>query len=205
MNALTPLPRFIMVSLVMLILATLTDTALAHKSAKEARLPKIGAAPEFTLIDTEGKKVSLTDLRGQVVVLTFIFTSCGDTCPVLIAKLVGIQRKLSAELKPKVFFAAITVDSDRDTPDVLKRYAQAHSADPARWAFLTGSREEIAEVTRHYGIYNKKQTQGDVDHTFLTSLIDAQGTLRVQYLGWRFKPEEFSADLRNLANEGARP
>lgn len=180
-------------------------TAFAHKSAKEARLPQIGAAPEFTLTDIDGKKLSLADLRGQVVALTFIFTRCTDTCPMLTAKLVSIQRKLSTALKPKVFFAAITVDPERDTPDVLKRYAQAHSADPARWAFLTGTREEIAEVTRGYGIYNKKQTKGDVDHTFLTSLIDAEGTLRVQYLGWRFKPEEFSADLRNLANEAARP
>ena len=180
-------------------------TAFAHKSAKEARLPQIGPAPEFTLTGIDGNKLALADLRGQVVVLTFIFTRCTDTCPMLTAKLVSIQRKLSTELKPKVFFAAITVDPERDTPDVLKRYAQAHSADSARWAFLTGSREEIAEVTRGYGIYNKKQTKGDVDHTFLTSLIDAQGTLRVQYLGWRFKPEEFSADLRNLANEAARP
>ena len=179
--------------------------AFAHKSAKEARLPTIGPAAEFTLTDLDGKKLSLAGLRGQVVALTFIFTSCADTCPLLTAKLVAIQRKLSAELKPKVFFAAITVDPERDTPDVLKRYAQAHSADPTRWAFLTGSRGEIDKVTRSYGIYNKKQTKGDVDHTFLTSLIDTKGTLRVQYLGWRFKPEEFSADLRSLVNEDARP
>jgi protein SCO1 len=185
--------------------ALLAGPSLAHESAKEARLPKIGPAPEFTLTDIEGKKLSLTDLRGQVVALTFVFTSCADTCPVLTAKLVGIQRKLSAQFKPKVFFVAITVDPERDTREVLKRYAQAHGADPAHWAFLTGSPAQIAAVTRDYGIYNKKQAKGDVDHTFLTSLIDAGGTLRVQYLGWRFKPEEFSADLRALAKERARP
>ncbi|MEO6024011.1 MAG: SCO family protein [Burkholderiales bacterium] len=195
--------RFVATPLVSLLLVSFITTALAHKSAMEARLPKIGPAPEFTLTDFDGNKLSLAELRGQVVALTFIFTSCADTCPLLTAKLIGIQRKLRADLKSKVFFAAITVDPERDTPEVLKRYAQAHSADLAYWAFLTGSLAEIAEVTRRYGIYNKKQSKGDVDHTFLTSLIDKGGTLRVQYLGWRFKPEEFIGDLSALAREGA--
>ncbi len=178
--------------------------AFAHRSAREARLPSIGAAPAFTLTDIEGKKLSLADLRGRVVALTFIFTSCADTCPVLTAKLVGIQRKLKSEMKPQVFFAAITVDPERDTPEALRRYAQSHGADPAHWAFLTGSPAEIKEVTQRYGIFHKKQPQGEVDHTFLTSLIDKQGTLRVQYLGWRFRPAEFTEDLRALVKEEAR-
>lgn len=175
--------------------------AFAHKSAEEARLPKIGPAPEFTLTTQQGKPFALRDLRGKVVALTFIFTACGDTCPILTAKLVAIQRKLEANIKSKVFFAAITVDPERDTPEVLKRYAQAHNADPAHWAFLTGSRAEIDDVTRRYGIYHKQQAKGDVDHTFLTSLIDMEGTLRVQYLGVRFNPTEFSDDLRALTGE----
>lgn len=203
MNTLRALPHSIVMLLAVLALATFAGTVLAHKSAMEARLPKIGPAPEFTLTDFDGKKLSLSELRGQVVALTFIFTSCADTCPLLTSKLIGIQRKLRADLKSKVFFAAITVDPERDTPEVLKRYAQAHSADLAHWAFLTGSLAEIAEVTRRYGIYNKKQSKGEVDHTFLTSLIDKGGTLRVQYLGWRFKPEEFIGDLSALAREGA--
>ena len=198
------LSRVVGVVVLAAILSILAGQAFAHKSAKEARLPKIGPAPEFTLTDLEGKKFSLSQLRGQVVALTFIFTTCADTCPILTAKLVAIQHKLAADIKSKVFFAAITVDPERDTPEVLKRYAQAHSADPAHWAFLTGSPAEIDDVTRRYGIYHKKQAKGDVDHTFLTSLIDKQGTLRVQYLGWRFKPGEFMADLSALAREGLR-
>ena len=185
----------------MLVPASFANMAFAHKSAEEARLPKIGPAPEFTLTTQQGKPFALRDLRGKVVALTFIFTACGDTCPILTAKLVAIQRKLEANIKSKVFFAAITVDPERDTPEVLKRYAQAHNADPAHWAFLTGSRAEIDDVTRRYGIYHKQQAKGDVDHTFLTSLIDMEGTLRVQYLGVRFNPTEFSDDLRALTGE----
>jgi protein SCO1 len=187
--------------MVLVVLLGFVEPAFADKSANDVRLPKIGPAPEFTLTTHQGKPLSLRDLRGNVAVVTFIFTACGDTCPILTAKLVAIQRKLAADIKSKVFFTAITVDPERDNPEVLQRYAQAHNADPAYWAFLTGSRAEIDDVTRRYSIYQKQQAKGDVDHTFLTSLIDKEGTLRVQYLGVRFNPKEFSDDLRALTRE----
>jgi protein SCO1 len=176
---------------------------LAHKPGKEARLPKIGPAQDFTLVAQNGEALSLHDLRGKVVVVTFIYTSCTDTCPMLTAKLAAIKRKLDGDGKRDPFFIAITVDPERDTPEVLRAYAQAHGAQPPGWAFLTGTTDQIREVTQGYGIYRKKQERGDVDHTFLTSLIDRQGMLRVQYLGVRFKADEFIADVRSLTREGA--
>ena len=100
-----------------------------------------------------------------------------------------------------MFFASVTVDPERDTPEVLKRYALAHGAKPAGWAFLTGTPAEIGDVEKKYGIFAKKNPRGDVDHTFLTSLIDHDGGLRVQYLGVRFDPGEFLADVRSLLRE----
>jgi protein SCO1/2 len=184
------------------LLATLAlpCVTLAHKSGNYARLPKIGPAPEFTLTNQEGKRLSLRDLRGQVTVVTFIFTTCSDTCPLLTAKLVGIQRQLGTDA-PKVSFAAITVDPLNDTPPVLKKYAQAHSADLSRFSFLTGSLDEIGDVTRRYAVFQQKQLSGNVEHTFLTSIIDQSGTLRVQYLGVRFDPKEFLGDLQSLVAE----
>ncbi len=188
--------------LVAVLLATLAlpYSVFAHNPGKDARLPKIGSAPEFTLTNQEGKRVSLRDLRGQVAVVTFIFTTCSDTCPLLTAKLVGIQRKLGPDAS-KVSFAAITVDPLNDSPPVLKKYGQAHSADLTRFAFLTGSVDEIGDVTRRYAIFQKKQPSGSVDHTFLTSIIDPSGMLRVQYLGVRFDPKEFLGDLRSVLAE----
>ena len=71
----------------------------------------------------------------------------------------------------------------------------------AGWAFLTGTPVQLQQVARHYGIFYKKTPRGDVDHTFLTSLIDYNGTLRVQYLGVRFDPEELLRDLQALVRE----
>ena len=110
--------------------------------------------------------------------------------------------RLGSDFGSKVFFAAITVDPLADTPPVLKRYANAHGADLGGWAFLTGTSDQISDIAHRYGIYYKKQPGDDVDHTFLTSVIDPNGTLRVQYLGVRFDPEEFLRDIRSLLREG---
>jgi protein SCO1 len=177
----------------------------SHAAGAGDSLPKRGPAPVFTLTTQEGTRLSLIELRGKVVAVTFIYASCADTCPLLTAKLAGLQAHLGADFGARVFFVAITVDPERDTPEVLKRYAQAHGANLAGWAFLTGTPAEIRQVARQYGVYAKKTPRGDVDHTFLTSLIDQSGTLRVQYLGVRFDPEELLRDLQALVHEGARP
>jgi protein SCO1/2 len=145
--------------------------------------------------------VTLADFRNKVVVITFIYASCMDTCPLLTAKMAQVQDELGPNFGSKIAFVSITVDPERDTPDVLKKYAQNFGANLAGWAFLTSTPEGIREVTQRYGIYVRKSAGGDVDHTFLTSVIDPQGTLRVQYLGVRFDPEEFRRDLLSLLDE----
>jgi len=167
------------------------------------RLSKIGPAPGFTLTNQEGKPLSLKQLRGKVVVTTFIFTGCGSTCPLLTAKLISIQRRLGVDSGARVYFAAISVDPLADTPQVLKRYAQAHGADLGSWAFLTGDPTQISDVAHRYGVYYKRQAGDEIDHTFLTSIIDQGGTLRVQYMGVRFDPEEMIQDIHSLLREKA--
>jgi protein SCO1/2 len=172
-----------------------------HESKENQRLGKIAAAPNFVLTSQDGKRIALQELRGKVLAITFIFASCVDTCPLLTAKMAGIQHRLGADFGSKVFFVSITVDPERDTPAVLKRYSEAFKANYAGWAFLTGTPAEIRNVTKSYGIYHKKTPRGDVDHTFLTSLVDRSGTLRVQYMGVKFDPDEMLRDLQSLMRE----
>jgi protein SCO1/2 len=72
------------------------------------------------------------------------------------------------------------------------------------WAFLTGTPPEIKDVVQRYGVFARRTDRGDVDHTFLTSLVDRTGTLRVQYMGVRFDPDEMLRDLRSLLREDSR-
>ena len=175
--------------------------AVALSVAGGESLPKIKPAPEFTLTKQDGKRLALKDLRGKALAITFIFASCADTCPLLTAKMAGIQDRLGTDFGKKIYFVSITVDPERDTPEVLKRYGDAHKANAAGWAFLTGSSAEIREVAKRYGIYYKKNPRGDVDHTFLTSLVDQNGTLRVQYMGIKFDSDEMLRDILSLVKE----
>jgi protein SCO1/2 len=181
--------------------AIIFSFAVALSAAGGENLPKIKPAPEFTLTNQDGKRLALKDLRGKVLAITFIFASCADTCPLLTAKMAGIQNRLGSNFGPKVYFVSITVDPERDTPEVLKQYAEGHKANSAGWAFLTGTSAEIREVAKRYGIFYKKTPRGDVDHTFLTSLVDQNGILRVQYMGVKFDPDEMLRDLRSLLRE----
>ena len=175
--------------------------AAAHGTKDNERLPVVGRAANFTLTTQSGARLSLTDLRGKVLAVTFIYATCRDTCPVLTAKMATLQRQLGADFGPRVRFVSITVDPEIDTPAVLRRYAEAHGADEKGWSFLTGTPEEIRSVVRAYGGYARKGPRGDVDHLYLTSLIDRGGSVRVQYLGYRFDPDEMLRDLTALLRE----
>jgi protein SCO1/2 len=185
----------------LVLLAASALNAWGHGSSAKGRLPTVGAAPEFALIDQSGGRVALADQRGKVLAVTFIYATCRDTCPLLTAKMGAIQRKLGADFGPRVRFASITVEPEIDTPAVLKAYAEAHSAHVPGWSFLTGSSAEIQDTIKRYGAFAKRVKPGDVDHLFLTSLIDRNGMLRVQYLGYRFDPDEMLRDLRALLRE----
>ena len=188
-------------AILIVLLATARLTGV-DAAADGETLPRIGAAPEFTLTNQDGQRASLSALRGKVVAITFIYTTCVDTCPLLTAKMASLQGRLGRDFGPRVQFLSISVDPARDTPEVLKLYAEAHGAQGAGWTFLTGTPAEIRTVAKHYGVYYRKTPRGDVDHTFLTSLVDRDGILRVQYLGVRFDPNELLRDLQTLVREG---
>jgi protein SCO1 len=189
---------------VFLLLLTLLvfPTALpAREVGGDKPLPVIGLAPPFTLTSQDNKLVSLSDFHGKVVAVTFIYTGCPDICPLLTQRMVDVQDALGERFGAKIVFVSITLDPERDTPEVLKDYAQFWGARPEGWSFLTGSLEAIHGVTRQYGVFFSKKENGSIEHTQLTTLIDADGQMRVQYLGARFDPEEFRRDLMSLVDK----
>jgi protein SCO1/2 len=177
--------------------------ALAHEAAhgEEQRLPVIGAAPDFALTSQDGAEVTLGSLRGKVVAVAFIYASCPDVCLMLTDKMARVQDELGSDFGSKVAFVSITADPERDTPEVLKGYAEAFDANLAGWSFLTGEPAAVLDVAHRYGVAVRAAADGQVDHTLLTTLIDRQGIMRVQYLGYRFDAEEFRHDLLDLVNE----
>jgi protein SCO1 len=183
----------------LLALALLVSPGLGLAQAPDGKpLPVIGPAPAFALTSQDGIPVSLAALRGKVVALSFIYTACPDICPLLTQKMAQVQDELGPDFGTKIAFVSITLDPQRDTPEVLKDYAQFWGAKLQGWSFLTGSPEAVRDITHRYGVFVAKNEDGSVDHTQLTSIVDGEGAIRVQYLGARFDPEEFRRDLLSL-------
>ena len=195
--------RTVVTSVFGLALALLTFPSVlwAHDGQSDSRLPVIGPAPNFTLTSQDINPVALADLRGKVVAVTFIYTECPDICPMLTQKMVEVQDELGADFGKKIVFVSISLDPEHDTPEVLKDYAQFWGAKPEGWSFLTGSLDAVRDVTRRYGVFFSKKEDGSVEHSQLTTLVDAEGQMRVQYLGARFDPEEFRRDLMSLVDK----
>jgi protein SCO1/2 len=173
----------------------------AYAARGDGQLPLIGPAPPFALTSQDGVPVALADLYGKVVAVTFIYTACPDICPMLTQKMVQVQDELGSNFGSKVAFVSISLDPEHDTPEVLKDYAEFWGAKAQGWTFLTGSPEAVRDVTRRYGVFFAKKEDGSVDHSQLTTLVDAEGQMRVQYLGARFDPEEFRQDLMSLVDK----
>ena len=194
--------RLRVVALLLALAALLLPTpASAHQTGDDKRLPVIGPAPQFALTSQGGRPVTLTGLHGKVVAVTFIYTGCPDICPLLTEKMAQVQDELGANFGTKITFVSITLDPEHDTVEVLKQYAQLFGARPEGWAFLTGPPEAIRDVAHRYGVFFSRNQDGSIDHTQLTTLIDVDGQMRVQYLGARFDPDELRRDLMSLIDK----
>lgn len=178
----------------------------AHDSPKraEVRQEVMVPAPGFTLINQEGLSVRLADLRGRPILLSFIYTTCPDLCPLITADMVRIQRLVKDRGGPEVQLLSITTDPEVDRPEALKAYAERHGADLKSWAFLTGAPEELKAIWSAYGVKVKRRAKGLVEHTGLTLLLDPRGRIRFRYRGWNLDGPTVVADMERLAAEGRR-
>lgn len=156
-------------------------------------------APDFTLTDgPTGETVSLSALRGKVVVLSFLYTACPDTCPLTAEKLRGARAALGADARD-VAYVAVSVAPGRDTPEATRRFLSEHRLDGAM-RFLVGDRAALAAVWSKYGVYAEPQGEGLVGHNDAIFLIDRQGRER-SLLHSDLDPEILARDLRVLLAE----
>src|SRR5262245_44699781 len=115
--------------------------------APAARLAVIQPAPDFTLTTQAEKPLRLTDLKGKIVLIGFVFTTCNGTCPATTARMAQVQQLLKTRgLTDRVRLLSVTLDPARDTPAALRNYMQLYDADAESWSFLTGAAEEVAKV-----------------------------------------------------------
>lgn len=168
-----------------------------------ATLALIRPAPDFTLLDPEGRAVRLSALRGRVVLLSFIYTSCSAACPLLTQRIVLLQASLrTAGLFPsRVAFLSVTVDPARDSGAALARYAKGFGADRGGWRFLRQAPERLRPVLAAYDEWTRHLPGGELDHPARIYLIDPLGRIREIYtLSW-FDERQAFLDIQTLLRE----
>jgi protein SCO1/2 len=116
--------------------------------------------PNVPLINQDGETLHFYDdvIKGKVVTINFMFTSCGYSCPLETAKLREVQKRLGDHVGKNVYMYSITVDPDRDTPEVLKAYMKKFKVGPG-WQFLTGKKEDIDMIRKKLGLYVEGQDE----------------------------------------------
>ena len=157
----------------------------------------------FALIDHSGQAVSDGDFRGQIVLMVFGYTFCPDVCPTTLSRVAEALDLLDrgADQVQPLF---VTIDPQRDSPDVLAAYVKAFHP---RMVGLTGTADQVREITGNYRVYHAKAGADDsdylMDHSAFIYLIGADGRL-LTYLRHDATPEAIAAVIEPLLDRKTR-
>ena len=167
--------------------------ATAGSRFEGAVMPPNLRAPDFALTNQDGDTIRMRDLRGKPVVVTFLYTTCEDTCPVQAQTIRGALDQLGHDL-PAI---AVAVDPPRDTEERAQAFLSEQRA-LGRIDFVLGSRDELQPVWD--GFFIRPQTVTE-EHQARFTLVDPKGFQRVGYPGTQATPERLAHDLRILEAE----
>lgn len=179
-------------------LVSLAVVFLIARSSPNKQLPVYGSIAPFELTDSLNGKFSSGDLQGKIWVADFMFTTCSGICPMLTKNMGALYRSFNSD--ESVRFVSISVNPENDSPEVLNNYAEKNGADPRKWIFLTGSREDIQKiVVESFKLGDIKEP---VFHSSYFALVDRKGRVRGYYEGTENKAvQKLFEDIMRLRKE----
>ena len=146
----------------------------------------------------DGASVALASFAGKPVVAAMGYTTCKDICPAIVADMMWIEKHLPPEAAGRVRFAFFSFDSEADTPERLKLYADSHGLDLGRWTLLRADDDATRELAAALGVGYRPDGQGGFDHTAVISLLDERGEIVFQQRGTQASSEELLARLNTM-------
>jgi protein SCO1/2 len=168
--------------------------------------------PDFGLVNQDGKRVRLSQYKGQAVALTFVYTRCPqpDQCTLMSTNFAAVDKALQAQpdIYAKTHLLTISFDPDYDTPKVMRSYGASHTgrfSDETfqHWEFLTGTADEVKGVAQFFGLryfHDTDSGEEQVIHSLRTAVIGPDGKLVKLYRGNDWKPADVTADLVSLGS-----
>lgn len=150
-------------------------------------LPIGAAVPDFSLTNQARRQVSLLQLRGKVVAINFVYTSCAlpQFCLRIANHFGTVAKRFQERLGRDLVLLTVTFDPVRDTPERLAEYARQWRADPATWQFLTGSASDVERVAGQFGV-DFFPDEGLMNHSVHTAVLDRRGVLVANIEGNEF-------------------
>ena len=180
------------------------ETPEPDPSLKKKLLKTGEPFPDFQLLDENGKEVKLTDYRGSVVALTFIFTRCPvpEYCPAMMRNFGSVEKALKTDSAAPKNYKLLTVsfDSDFDTPEVMKAYGESFGQTSANWNMLSSPKtEEIRSLGESVGLMFGKSDNAIYTHNLRTVVLDPRGRITKIFTDESWKPEELVEELKRAA------
>ena len=168
-----------------------TDDGLVDKlAANEAAAESLGEVPEMSVFNLpatwttqDNKQIELKDLRGKVLVMVMIYTSCKAACPRLVADMRNIEKQVPKKDLNKVQFIMVSIDPETDTPQNLKKFSKENFMEEPHWMFLRGTPEDTREFAAVLAVSYKKITPIDFSHSNIISVFDTNGVMVHQQEG----------------------
>src|SRR5499427_1749088 len=151
---------------------------LEVNALRQRTVSSYGSVPEFTLINQDGKNFGSADLRGRIWIADFVYSTCPGPCPMISSRMSELQKPLE---RTDVHLVSFSVDPAKDTPQVLRGYAERLQAEPGRWDFLTGPRSTIYNLSRNGFKLAVGEEKGIPIHSTRMILVDRRGEIRGYY------------------------
>ena len=171
------------------------DDSTSPNTFEGSLMPKGVRAPDFRLQNQDGETISMRSLRGRPVVVTFLYTTCEDSCPIQAQTVRGALDQLGHDVPA----LAIAVDPPRDTPGRAQAFLAKQRA-TGRIDFVLGSRAELRPLWKGYAIRPQAVSE---EHMARITLVDSRGFQRIGYPGAEATPERLAHDLRLLEREAS--
>lgn len=189
-----------MKKLILLLLSVITISACNQAEEKKVpaekeveattNLAENSALPELSIYNLpstwttqDNEDIQLEDLRGNVLVMVMIYTSCKAACPRLIADMRNIEKQVPAEALKKTKFIMVSIDPETDTPQRLNAFAKENEMEDDHWMFLRGTPEDTREFATVLAVSYKKISPIDFSHSNIISVFDEDGVLVHQQEG----------------------
>jgi protein SCO1 len=159
-------------------------------------------APEFTLINQHNEEVSLADFEGRVVILTSVYASCADTCPMILEQARNVLDTLTARQQEDVVLLAITMQPEKDTPELLSQVARFYRLDNYNAHLLTGDPGKINALLDRLNVSRyERADSADLDHANLFMILDREGSIAYRFTIGKIQQQWMAEALKLLVDE----